>query len=373
MNYILDVSTLDAYSSGAKQRFVTLYAELIKVNKDKQFFIVHTPDYKEVKKIFNFKNVSFVNNPISQENYLKKLVSVIYIFFYIKIKFRKLSAVEYFTLPFLKTNNCKNIFTIHDLRKIYFSNFFINKIAFKFFFKYFLKKVDKVIVVSKSMKLEMSKIFGKLDMSVVYNTIDKKSFEKISKKEIFIVKKKYNLPKKFILSVGHLEKRKNYLRLIEAIHILKKTKYDVKLFIIGQKADETHKISLLIKKLKLQSNVKVISNLNDYEVKCFYKLAKLFVFPSIYEGFGIPILESMASKLPIVLSDTKVFREITENKYSYFDQYDPLSIANNIKFVLMNREIQKKMIKYGNRRINYFSLNFQKKKLDSFYNNLFLK
>ena len=223
------------------------------------------------------------------------------------------------------------------------------------------------------MKLEMSKIFGKLDMSVVYNTIDKKSFEKISKKEILIVKKKYNLPKKFILSVGHLEKRKNYLRLIEAIHILKKTKYDVKLFIIGQKADETHKISLLIKKLKLQSNVKVISNLNDYEVKCFYKLAKLFVFPSIYEGFGIPILESMASKLPIVLSDTKVFREITENKYSYFDQYDPLSIANNIKFVLMNREIQKKMIKYGNRRINYFSLNFQKKKLDSFYNNLFLK
>ena len=119
--------------------------------------------------------------------------------------------------------------------------------------------------------------------------------------------------------------------------------------------------------------VKFISNLNDYEVKCFYKLAKLFVFPSIYEGFGIPILESMASKLPIVLSDTKVFREITENKYSYFDQYDPLSIANNIKFVLMNREIQKKMIKYGNRRINYFSLNFQKKKLDSFYNNLFLK
>ena len=87
MNYILDVSTLDAYSSGAKQRFVTLYAELIKVNKDKQFFIVHTPDYKEVKKIFNFKNVSFVSNPISQENYLKKLISVIYIFFYINIKF----------------------------------------------------------------------------------------------------------------------------------------------------------------------------------------------------------------------------------------------------------------------------------------------
>ena len=373
MNYILDVSTLDSNFSGAKQRFINLYVELIKANKDKHFFIIHTKDYKEVKNIFKFKNVSFVSNPISQVNYFTKLLSVIYIFFYIKIKIKNLDAVEYFTLPFFKTSNCKNIFTIHDLRKIYFSSFFVNKIAFKFFFKFFLKKVDKIIVVSNSMKTEMKKIFGKLDISVVYNTIDKKSFESISVKDILFVKKKYKLPKKFILSVGHLEKRKNYLRLIQAIHILKSTNYDIQLYIIGQKADETSKIKSLIKKLNLSSNVKVISDLNDHEVKCFYKLAKLFVFPSIYEGFGIPILESMASNLPIILSNSKVFREITENKYLYFDQFDPLSIANNIKFVLMNKDIQKKMITYGSKRINYFSLNFQKKKLNHFYNNLFHK
>ena len=370
MKYILDVSTLDAYSSGAKQRFLNLYSGLIKTNKNKHFFIIHSSSYAGDKKILNFKNVSFVENPISQENYLIKLISVIYIFFYIRIKFRKISAVEYFTLPFFNTSNCKNIFTIHDLRKVYFSNFIINKIAFKFFFRYFLKKVDKIIVVSKAMKKEMKENFGKLDMSIIYNTIDKKSFKYISKKDIYFIKKKFNLPKKFILTVGHLEKRKNYLRLIKAINILKKTNYNVKLFIIGQKADETNKINALIKKLKLKSDIKVISNLNDFEVKCFYKIANLFVFPSIYEGFGIPILESMASNLPIILSNTDVFREITENQYLYFDQYDPLSIANNIKYILMNKTIQKKMIKYGKKRVNYFSLEAQTKNLNSFYKKL---
>jgi glycosyltransferase involved in cell wall biosynthesis len=370
MAYILDVSCLDAFSSGAKQRFIINYSNLIKSNKHKRFYIIHSRQFLEVKKILNKPNVFFIENPISQENYLIKLFSVIYIFFYIKIKFRKIKAIEYFTLPFLRIYNSKNIFTIHDLRKIYFSNFFLDKILLKFIFNYFLKKVDKIIVVSRSMRDEIINNFGKLDISIIYNTIDIKSFNKLSIKDINFIKKKYNLPKKFILSVGHLEKRKNYLRLIKAINILKKSDKNIRLIIIGQKADETDKINSLIKKLNLNLNIKILSNLDDFEVKCFYKSASLFVFPSTYEGFGIPILESMASDLPIVLSNTDVFREITENKFLYFDQYDPLSIANKIRFVLDNKKIQKQMVKYGKRRVNYFSVNNQSKKLNTFYNNL---
>ena len=140
--------------------------------------------------------------------------------------------------------------------------------------------------------------------------------------------------------------------------------------IAGQKADETKKIKNLIIKLRLSNNIKVFSNLNDFEVRCFYKLAKLFVFPSIYEGFGIPLLEAMASGLPMVLSNTEVFREITENKYSYFDHYDSLSIANRIKFILLNKSIQKQMILYGKKRVNNFTLNVQRKTINNFYNKI---
>ena len=83
MAYILDVSCLDAFSSGAKQRFIINYSNLIKSNKHKRFYIIHSRQFLEVKKILNKPNVFFIENPISQENYLIKLFSVIYIFFYI--------------------------------------------------------------------------------------------------------------------------------------------------------------------------------------------------------------------------------------------------------------------------------------------------
>ena len=123
MNYILDVSCLDAYSSGAKQRFITLYSELIKLNKKKIFIIIHSKEYKEVKKILNYPNVKFKENPISQDNYIVKLFSVIYIYFYVLFNIKKIRVIEFFTLPFLKLSKGINIFTIHDLRKIYFSSF----------------------------------------------------------------------------------------------------------------------------------------------------------------------------------------------------------------------------------------------------------
>ena len=369
MKYILDISCLDELSSGAKQRFLNLYSILINSNKKKNFIIIYT-SFTEVKKILKYPNVSFIKNPYNQDGYLKKIISIVFIFFYIKIKFRKVKTIEYFTLPFFKIKNSQTIFTIHDLRRIFFAKSFFNKFFFRFFFKFFLKNPTNIIVVSKAIKNEMKKYFHKLKITVIYNIIDKKFLQNIPNKNINKIKKKYNLPDKFILTLGHQEKRKNFLRLIKAIDILKRDGENVKLVIIGQKAGETEKIKNLIIKLRLNSNIRIFSNLDDFEVRCFYKLANLFIFPSIYEGFGIPILEAMASNLPMVLSNTEVFREITQNKYSYFDPYDQLSIANRIKFVLLNKSIQKKMIIYGKRRINHFSAKIQAKEINHLYNKI---
>ena len=369
MKYILDISCLDRLSSGAKQRFLSLYSQLIKSNKKKNFVIIYTT-FTDVKKIINYSNVLFVKNPFSQDSYLKKIISIIFLFFYIRIKFKKIKIVEYFTFPFFKIQNCKTLFTIHDLRRIYFSKFFLNKYLLKFFFIIFLNKADNIVVVSKAIKNEMKKYFNKLKITVIYNTIDKNFFTKITIRNINLIKKKYNLPHNFILTVGHQEKRKNFLPLIKAIKILKDDGNNIKLLIVGQESDETEKIKNLITQLKLSSNIRIFSNLKDNEVRCFYKLANLFVFPSIYEGFGIPLLESMASNLPMVLSNTEVFKEITQSRYAYFDQHDPLSIANRIRYVLSNKAIQKSMIKYGSKRIDYFSLNIQKVKINNLYNKM---
>jgi glycosyltransferase involved in cell wall biosynthesis len=369
MKFILDVSSLDMYASGAKQRFISLYSELIKNNKKKNFLIIYT-SFDEVKKYFNYPNVSFKKNNFYQHNYFNKIISILYLYFFFFFNSKKIKTIEFFTLPFLSISNCKIIFTIHDLRRIYFSDFFVKKIAYKIFFKFFLKRADEIIVVSEAIKKEILKYFNNFKVKVIYNTIDLSLFEKISLKDIKIIKKKYNLPRKFIITVGHQEKRKNYLRLIKAVKILKKEEKNVFLVIIGQKADETKNIYKLIKSLNLNSNIKIFSNLNDFEVRCFYKLADLFVFPSIYEGFGIPILESMAANTPMTLSNTDVFREITLNQGVYFDPFDPLSIATKIKYVLSEKSIKNKLINFGKKRVKLFTLSSQKKNIINLYRSI---
>ena len=111
---------------------------------------------------------------------------------------------------------------------------------------------------------------------------------------------------------------------------------------------------MLINKLDLNDHINFLSGLSDSEVLCAYKLCNLFVFPSLYEGFGIPILEAMAASRPIVLSDLPVFREITENKGVYFDPENIESIVNGVEQVLKSKSTQEKLISYGNYRVKDF-------------------
>ena len=99
--------------------------------------------------------------------------------------------------------------------------------------------------------------------------------------------------------------------------------------------------------MDLIGNVKILRNLSDFEVKCVYKLCNLFVFPSSYEGFGIPPLEAMAAGCPLVLSDIPVFREITENRGIYFSHDDSESIANSVEKVLSSSSDRARLIEYG--------------------------
>ena len=98
----------------------------------------------------------------------------------------------------------------------------------------------------------------------------------------------------------------------------------------------------------------ILKNLPDLEVRSLYRLCTLFVFPSIYEGFGIPLLEAMAAQCPLVVSDLSVFREITENQSLYFDQNQAESIADVILKAYSSEPEQKRLIAYGNNRVKAF-------------------
>ena len=114
--------------------------------------------------------------------------------------------------------------------------------------------------------------------------------------------------------------------------------------------------------MDLSDHVTILSGLSDLEVRCAYKLCSLFVFPSSYEGFGIPILEAMAAGAPMVLSELPVFREITQDQCVYFPYNDPNLMARAIDKVLSSDSEKDRLIQYGNKRVQDFS--FKKISMD---------
>jgi glycosyltransferase involved in cell wall biosynthesis len=126
----------------------------------------------------------------------------------------------------------------------------------------------------------------------------------------------------YILSVSSHHPRKNFERLVKAFNLIKQD--NLKLCIIGNPNR-----NFTSKKVKGNENI-ILENISDNELVSYYKFAKLLVFPSLYEGFGLPIIEAMSLDTKVCVSDIPVFREICGSSASYFDPYDVYDIKNKI-------------------------------------------
>jgi len=357
----LNATCLNDRPSGAKQRFVGIYSGLIKSFPNAKFFIYEPRDSSISSWFINSENISYIRTPIPSEG---RIIKFLYSLIYFQIEFRKkkFDFFEGFHLPFFTPLSGIKFLTIHDIRGMLPSSKLSEKILHKLSLGKAIKDTDHIITVSEAMRQEILNFFPKTSLSVIYNGINFYNREIISDKNLIKFKEKYNINSEFILAVGHIESRKNYMRLIKAFSILKNKNYDCKLIIIGNDSGEKIKLQTLINQLNLQDQVNFLGGLTDLEVLCAYKLCALFVFPSLYEGFGIPILEAMAASRPIVLSDLPVFREITQNNGVYFDPENIKSIVTAIEMVLNSKSEQERIINYGNKRIKsfeYTNLSFQ--------------
>ncbi len=258
-------------------------------------------------------------------------------------------------MPLVRSPGGKTIMTIHDVRGLREDNGVISRAAFKAVLRKSLQNADHVITVSDAMKQEILDFYPAANISVIYNGLDASAFSQINEKQLTEFKNNHVLPDNFVLAVGHFEPRKNYHRLISAIALLKQRGLDVPLVIIGNDSGEGAALVKQIKTLGLNGQVALLTGLSDQEVRCAYLLSNLFVFPSTYEGFGIPVLEAMAAGCPMVLSDLPVFREITEDRGVYFPPDDVAAIAAAIEVGLTSTDYREHGVQYGYQRLNDFS------------------
>lgn len=365
----LNATCINDKPTGARQRFLGIYGELIKRLPEAEFVVYEPFDCRVGDWFGGAPNVSVRRTPLPSEGRTRKFINGLR-YWNSALSQEGFDILEGLNLPLITAPTGRTLLTIHDIRGTRAEAGLLERMAYGVFLERSLKSADHVITVSESMKREILQVIPDLSISVLYNGLDIRGFGTGFEIEQQSVRRKFDLPEEFILAVGHLERHKNYLRLVEAIARLRERGSSCNLLIIGNDRGERKAIEERINTKKLSRNVKILSNLSDFEVQCIYKLCTMFVFPSSYEGFGIPILEAMAASRPIVLSDIPVFREITENQGAYFNHNDTEAIASVMEKVLSSSADRKRLIEYGNRRVHAFSFSSLAKQLEGIYRSL---
>lgn len=223
-----------------------------------------------------------------------------------------------------------------------------------------IKKAVKIITISEFTKKEMVKHCS-IDPNrivVIPLGFSKQIFHPIdSEEQISRVIKKYNIPLNipYLIYIGRLEKKKNTSGLIKAFNILKKQGFPHKLVLVGKPGFGFEKIKELIKRFHLEDEVITTGWVLEKDLPFLLSGASLFVFPSFYEGFGIPLLEAMACATPIVASKAASIPEVVGEAGLLFDPYQTEEMAEVIKKVISNNNLRDTLVQKGFNRVKEFS------------------
>ena len=248
----------------------------------------------------------------------------------------------------------KKIVTIHDLIFLTHPGYYnwFDRIIYKLKFKYAAKVSDHVIAISEQTKRDIIKYLKiKSDkISVIYqgcNDAFKKEYSASLKQE---VKNKFNLPDEFILNVGTIQERKNALTLVKAVHTTGHT-----LILIGKEKKYAKKIHKFINENGLKEQVLFLKNVSAEELAIIYQHATVFCYPSFCEGFGIPLIEALYSKVPVIATKSGCFPEAAGPNSMYIDPFDVIKIREAINLLFSKPQLRAEMAQKGFSFVQRFS------------------
>ena len=269
----------------------------------------------------------------------------------------------------IKHVKAKKVVTIHDVIFLKFPELyqFIDRKIYNFKFKKACQNADKIIAISHQTKEDLIHYYKipESKIEVIYQTcnqIFKQQFDDETKENTKI---KFQLPQNFVLNVGTIEKRKNVLNVIKAIHNV-----DISLIIIGKETEYAKEVKSYIYQNELQDKVKILNHVNAQELACIYQLSKIFIYPSIYEGFGIPILEAFFSGVPVITGNAGATAEAGGEAAIKINPLDYKMLEEQIVYLLENNNIRAQFISKGFERAKLFEKETVAKNLMNFYKKL---
>ena len=255
----------------------------------------------------------------------------------------------------IRKSDIKSVVTIHDLIFLRHPEFYkaIDTKIYAWKFRQTLSEADHIVAISACTKRDIIE-FGGVDerkISVIYQSFSPRFSTNVDLRLQEQVAQRYQLPKRYILHVGSIEERKNILLAVKALHFLPE---DLSLVIVGRHTKYTDKVLSYAKNHHLSHRVRVFHGISDEELPLFYAQAEVFVYPSRYEGFGIPIVEAISCGLPVVACTGSCLEEAGGPDCLYVSPDDERAMAEAIQKRLCGTEGREESIRRSQAYIQQF-------------------
>lgn len=374
----VDIRTLtDSHYSGVSEYTFNLVAEILKQDPESEFRLFCNS--ARAKRLPDFKAP---NCQIIKYNYPNKIFNYLLQKGLAYPKIDRRLGVDIFFMPHFNfialSPQAKLVLTVHDLSFMRYPRFFSRRKNFwhkMINLKRLLKRCDRVVAVSQNTKhdlIELCQVPAE-KIEVIYSGLNSR-FRVIEASDANLrrVKEKYDLPDKFILFLGNLEPRKNIESIISAFERLAERSElaDYNLIIAGGNGWKNRQLFKLWRQARERNRIKFLGYVAAEDKVYLYNLAKLFVYPSFYEGFGFPPLEAMASGTPVIASAVSSLPEVMGNAALTVDPFNLTELAEAVAEILNSEELAGKLRAAGLIQAKRFSWQEAAKKYLELFKNL---
>ncbi|MCR4602280.1 MAG: glycosyltransferase family 4 protein [Prevotella sp.] len=271
----------------------------------------------------------------------------------------------------ISSSGIRSVVTIHDLIFLRHPEYY-KKVDVKLYTRKFqqtLKEADRIVAISECTRRDICE-YGEVDASridVIYQSCAPRFTEVPRPWQMWKVRESYELPDRYILSVGSIEERKNALLAVRALHHLPD---DVSLVIVGKPTAYSDFIREYLLEHRLTSRVQILHGVPDEDLPSLYRMADCFVYPSRYEGFGIPIIEAISQGLPVVACTGSCLEEAGGPDNLYVDPDDEQAMAHAISQMLYGSPGREQRIARSQEYIRRFENTDAARRFDELYHSL---
>lgn len=322
----LNATCFSERPSGANQRFRHLLGALIRQRPEWHFIIYEPRDVRIAAWFAGCPNVEARRTPLPAEGRIARQIAGIG-YWRRALRGDRLDLFECFHLPAVIAPECPTLLTIHDLRPVRADAGWVSRRIAAPVLHHALARTHLTLAVSDTVAAELRAFHPGARVRRLYNGVRPEDLARPDDAACAAARARWDLPARFVLSVGHLEARKNLAQAIEAIAVLHQQGRDVPLVVVGNPGGSQAALAAAIARHGLGASVRLLHGVGSDDLRAMYHLADLLLFPSAYEGFGIPLIEAMAAGLPVAASDTPVFRELAQGAARFFALGDPAATA----------------------------------------------